>query len=313
MKKMMSILIAVLWMLLLTCSSTASAYPTEIKYGTPIIDGQLDDMYRKSASTSIDTQGTYTWGGTSQNDAYVITYYLWDDQYLYVCCIAYDTDLLDVGEARYQAYPATWTAECVEVFFNTGDGRWKIHMDAFGHAFYFGDNRDGAANPFNGATDKEYYPQPSEYQAAVSFLDGGYGNEYDGYIAEFAIPFSHLTEGVSFTTSTQIVDMTALGGDMEAPIYGEGYCSSTYDYVLTLIADSEESTSDQNITSDVDITSEDTSLTTNFISDDMVETGNEILHDKMQTTLTMVIVGATLVLIGLLLFLFLRKRNKKNV
>ncbi len=126
MKKMMSILIAVLWMLLLTCSSTASAYPTEIKYGTPIIDGQLDDMYRKSASTSIDTQGTYTWGGTSQNDAYVITYYLWDDQYLYVCCKAYDTDLLDVGEARYQAYPATWTAECVEVFLTQemADGRF---------------------------------------------------------------------------------------------------------------------------------------------------------------------------------------------
>lgn len=231
MKQLSALLLCTLLLLFpLSISAKAGIRSNQVMHGTPYVDGQLDPIYYPSASTTIDVRGSYTWGGVRQDNADVSTYYLWDEDYLYVCCVVSDDDVLDVGADRYKEVPDTWTSECTEVFFDFGGGRWKIHMDAFGRSFYFGDNRTGVSNPFNGSTDCWYYPAASEYQAAVSRTD-------DGYITEFAFPLHGLSTGVKFTTSTQVVDMTALGGDLTATVYGEGYCSVTNDYTLTLVAD----------------------------------------------------------------------------
>ena len=59
----------------------------EIWKGTPIVDGKLDDNYLKSASYSMDYANNVGWSfgtKTSDEDAEVTSYFLYDDNYLFV-------------------------------------------------------------------------------------------------------------------------------------------------------------------------------------------------------------------------------------
>ena len=91
----------------LAAAAPAAAAPAEeegstvILHGTPVIDGQLDDMYKGSACTVLDNFAFYTKGycedGTSAEGTK--TYMLWDENYLYSCTVIHDTTTAPLDES----------------------------------------------------------------------------------------------------------------------------------------------------------------------------------------------------------------------
>ncbi len=73
--------LAALLTVAMTCASSAD---DQILYGTPTVDGEVDDLYLQSLEIPLDTVGegcTITRG---------TTYILWDNDYIYFCAVSYE-------------------------------------------------------------------------------------------------------------------------------------------------------------------------------------------------------------------------------
>ena len=80
-------------LLIVAAALPVSAKGTDIRNGTPVLDGRLDDIYTESASIELENFGFYVEGTTdSDYEAAKGTtaYFLWDEDYLYVCCVVVD-------------------------------------------------------------------------------------------------------------------------------------------------------------------------------------------------------------------------------
>ena len=62
MKKITSLALAALLAVSLSYAVSAEAVSTDIKNGTPVLDGELDEIYTQSASYKLDNFGFYAWG-----------------------------------------------------------------------------------------------------------------------------------------------------------------------------------------------------------------------------------------------------------
>ena len=63
MKKALSLVLAIVLVMALSVAASATTFSsTQIKNGTPVVDGVLDEIYTQSASASLDTMGFYCWG-----------------------------------------------------------------------------------------------------------------------------------------------------------------------------------------------------------------------------------------------------------
>ena len=96
MKKVLTLVMTLALLASLAVMPVNAANYFEVLKGTPVIDGQIDDMYLASACISPDTTSNIAlnnsgWGQGATNTVDTsYTYFLWDDTGLYIACMVYD-------------------------------------------------------------------------------------------------------------------------------------------------------------------------------------------------------------------------------
>ncbi len=119
-------------------ASAAEIPSDQIKKGTPVIDGQMDEIYLQSAAFAFDEGdigAVYdTWGGDFDHTA--AARFLWDDGYFYMFIQVDDTDVFTHGQEYIDANANPWMNDAVESWFMINDSTTKVHNDAFGYTMF---------------------------------------------------------------------------------------------------------------------------------------------------------------------------------
>lgn len=180
MKKLASLLLAGL-LAVAMIAPAAAADANEILKGTPELDGALDDIYLQSAVYTIEEDiVNYAWGG-ADIQAYdkAASYFLWDDNYLYICTVNADsTPVKLTGEKG-------WQNDAAEMWFVDEGLKHKIHAAADGNFFLGGDADGATAYDFAGA------------KSVAAYTD-------DGWCIEVALPMNDLGDGKEFSFTLQV-------------------------------------------------------------------------------------------------------------
>ncbi len=180
MKKLASLLMAGLLAVAMIAPASAAG-ANEILKGTPELDGALDDIYLQSAVYTIESDVVnYAWGGAEIQDfSEAASYFLWDDNYLYICTVnADDTPVALTGEK-------TWMNDAAEMWFIDEGLHHKIHAAADGNFFLGGDKDGQTAYDFAGA------------KSVANYTD-------DGWCIEVALPMNALAAGKEFSYTLQV-------------------------------------------------------------------------------------------------------------
>ena len=108
MKKILElILVVILAMSLFALNVSADSKPTlDVKKGTPVIDGKIDDMWQYVDEMKLDRPGSDVLA-----DATAYAKLLWDDENLYGICVVTDTTKSSQTELLH-------LEDCLEVFFD---------------------------------------------------------------------------------------------------------------------------------------------------------------------------------------------------
>ncbi len=152
---------------------------TEILRGTPIIDGNVDDIYLNSYCIYLapGTEG-YPDNPTEMEatkDTEGSAFFIYDDNYLYVCVIVRDKTLMSMGKEWCDAQRWPWNNDGAEVFVCLGDGISRsVHVDAYGIS--------GKEHYKRGARD--YYKDKDSSEWAAKIIGD------DLYVVEIAFPFT---------------------------------------------------------------------------------------------------------------------------
>lgn len=187
MKKITSLALAALLAVSLSYAVSAEAVSTDIKNGTPTLDGELDEIYTQSASYKLDNFGFYTWGdGSADNTSNATAYFLWDSDYLYICVTADDK----TPSSAKGAGENNWQNDAAELWFLDEDLKFKIHAAADGN-FFLGGDADGAV-----AWDKGI--EGAKHSAKMTG---------SGWTVEVALPMNSLKAGKEFGFALQINDI----------------------------------------------------------------------------------------------------------
>ncbi|MBR5445557.1 MAG: hypothetical protein IKV57_05520, partial [Clostridia bacterium] len=186
MKKLVSLLMAGL--LAVAMIAPAAADSTKVLNGTPVVDGQMDEIYLQSAEQTLGNPAFYKWDFDGEADMSAKAYFLWDADYLYVLVDVKDNDVISIGADVYVENPINWQAEVAELWFNEGNGKWKTHAEATGLMF------------FVQAVDGEPTFASEDCKYATSLTA-------DGYMVEYAMPVANLKAGGSISTTVQVNDM----------------------------------------------------------------------------------------------------------
>ena len=171
----------------------------DVLKGAPAVDGVLDDIYLQSYSYTINPTDNFVYAaGMDAADikASATTYFLWDDQYIYVCVVVSDTNVVTVGADVINGQDYTWQNDVTELWFNFTGEQMLINHDPY-------NTRITGSPTVNG----------SEGYKAKAAITGS------GYVNEFAIPRSNKA-GDTFNLSTQINDMQTVD-PMALVCYGE--------------------------------------------------------------------------------------------
>lgn len=137
-------------------------YFGQILVGTPTIDGKLDPAYKNSLALEIGV-GNNAYGTEWLGSTYGTVYFLYNEDYLYVCADITDPDLTDKG-ADYCNSSNPYQNDCFELRLAS----CKISCDAYGHRVF-------------GLPDHEARYDYSKIKHKTSITD-------KGYIVELAIP-----------------------------------------------------------------------------------------------------------------------------
>lgn len=187
MKKIVSlIIISVMMIAMLIPVQAAGA--TDILKGTPEMDGVLDEIYSQSAKKELDNFNFYVWGDFGETTVTATAYFLWDENYLYVCTVVNDKTISSSGQAYIDAnQPNPWQNDAVENWFLDNGTKMKIHNDAHGLTM-FGD-------PVGGLT----------FDIAKAL----YKTKIDGtqYVVETALPLPDMKVGKEIGFAIQVNDI----------------------------------------------------------------------------------------------------------
>ena len=186
------------------------AGPTTIAYGTPVVDGIIDDIYKDSCKVDVGTI-FYPSSGNPTSDLTGYCYLLWDQTYLYCYAVIDESTVMSLGsDILSQKNPNTlWKSDVLEFWLKTTirDGRvlmTKFAVDAFGIQRY-GDNGVSleyhqslpyaTAFTYNGSIIENYtINNPGTGQLASTSQ-----TQVNGYVIEMTLP---LTEAVGVTNKS---------------------------------------------------------------------------------------------------------------
>lgn len=221
MKKLTLILaiVMVLSMIAALPTSAAKISSTEIKKGTPVIDGFYDEIYGQSSYYQFEESdiGVVYASYDYVPDHNAMANFLWDDDYFYMFVTVLDTDVTTHGQEYIEANgTGSWVNDAVETwFFMDETYSCVVDNDAFGYTMFCVGSTNGSTT---GATPAELFdtknskyvafPTSSGYTIEVAFK---LADEYKGLIAE----------GKSMGFSLQLNDIVSA----EAADAGEIYCS----------------------------------------------------------------------------------------
>ena len=185
MKRIFSV--AIIAMMLILMVIPAHAAGTDVLKGTPEIDGVLEDIYTQSASVDLDNFNFYVWGDFT-SDITATAYFLWDENFLYVCTVVNDKTICSAGKDYIDAnQPNPWQNDAVENWFLDNETKMKIHNDAQGLTM-FGDPEGGLSIDMSKAV----------YKTSID------GNKYT---VETALPFADMKAGREIGFSIQVNDI----------------------------------------------------------------------------------------------------------
>ena len=160
---------------------------TNVQYGTPTVDGVVDDIYRSSACVRTTTDDVfYEFGEIVDSEVDGIAYLLWDEDYLYVAVDVKDSTPT-VCEIKEEYY---WKHDSAECWFIDEGVQYVVHAAGDGNYTYAGG-------------EPVYDFTASLHEAVMN--DGG-------YVVEFALPMENLAEGREFGFSLQLNDIIAEDG-----------------------------------------------------------------------------------------------------
>ena len=184
MKKALSLVLAILLVMALSVAASATVVNGKILNGTPVVDGELDDIYTQSASYTLDKDWVYAWGdGDIANSGDATAYFLWDSDYLYICVVAADsTPCSSVDQG--------WDNDAAEMWFLDEDLKCKIHAAADGN-FFLGGDGDGAVAWEKGVDVSQHVAVQND----------------DGWVVECAFPMNDLAAGKTFGFALQVNDI----------------------------------------------------------------------------------------------------------
>jgi len=185
MKKIFSLVIVSMMLILMLIPVHAAG--TDVLKGTPEIDGVLEDIYTQSASVDLDNFNFYVWGEFESNVT-ATAYFLWDENYLYVCTVVNDSTICSAGKDYIDAnQPNPWQNDAVENWFLDNDTKMKIHNDAQGLTM-FGDPEGGLS---------------------IDMAKAIYKTSIDGnkYTIETALPFADMKAGREIGFAMQVNDI----------------------------------------------------------------------------------------------------------
>ena len=194
----------------------AAADTTDVLMGTPVVDGELDEIYTQSATQTLGNPAFYKWDWDGDVDMSATSYFLWDDDYLYVAVVVTDSDVISIGADIYADNPTNWQADATELWFDEGAGKWKTHGEGTGLTFFV-QNVDGT---------------PSFESADCKYATS---ETADGYIVEYAMPVANLEVGGTINMSMQVNDMVTHDSHP-----GTGYASGSQAADITLTFSDEE-------------------------------------------------------------------------
>ena len=185
MKKIFSVAIIAMMLILMLIPTYAAG--TDVLKGTPEIDGVLEDIYTQSASMDLDNFNFYVWGEFDSNIT-ATAYFLWDENYFYVCTVVNDSTICSAGKDYIDAnQPNPWQNDAVENWFLDNGTKMKIHNDAQG-LIMFGDPEGGLSIDMSKAV----------YKTTVD------GNKYT---VETALPFADMKAGREIGFAMQVNDI----------------------------------------------------------------------------------------------------------
>ncbi len=102
MKKFVFLLVA----LALLLGSAVKAADVKVNYGTPTIDGKLDDIYKTSASVKLSTAKLAAKDMT-ECEVSAVGYYLWDEKYVYLYVTGQEGEWLHQAAKKAHSSMAT--------------------------------------------------------------------------------------------------------------------------------------------------------------------------------------------------------------
>ena len=121
-------------------ASAAVVTADSIKKGTPVIDGQLDDIYRQSAMFQLEASdiGAVYSTYTGEYDHNAAAHFLWDEEYLYMYIYVQDNDTVTHGKDYIEENGnAAWVNDAVETWFVVNEeSMFKVHNDAYGYTMF---------------------------------------------------------------------------------------------------------------------------------------------------------------------------------
>ena len=142
MKKILALtaLLAAVSMVSALPAAAATVTANSIKKGTPVIDGELDEIYRQSAQFLLDAEdigAVYsTYSGEYDHNAGA--HFLWDEEYLYMYVYVQDNDTVTHGEDYIKENGnGAWQNDAVETWFVVDEeSMFKVHNDAYGYTMF---------------------------------------------------------------------------------------------------------------------------------------------------------------------------------
>lgn len=205
-------------MLALAIPAVAANEPKEIVKGTAVVDGLLDDAYLNSAKHVIRNLYVWSWGSFKQGDVMPsggTVYFLWDENYLYVCGVVQDSTPTSAGDTE-------WQNDALEHVFN------DTHDSGMELSFRFSHAADGVVQLGDDLSG----------MATFELEDGVYASTYteDGYIVEAAFPLPNMGVGKTFDYSVQL-------NDIWEPDHPDGYAKGSTDRDISFICVEEKGSS----------------------------------------------------------------------
>ncbi|MBQ3592288.1 MAG: hypothetical protein II979_10125, partial [Clostridia bacterium] len=176
--------------------------------GTPKLDGVLDSIYLRSNVNTIENDlVNYAWGGAAVQDfSDAASYFLWDENYLYICTVNTDSTRVNLTGEK------DWKNDAAEMWFIDEDLRYKIHAAADGNFFLGGDGDGETAFDF------------ADAKSAAAYTE-------DGWCVEVALPLNNLKIGREFSYSLQVNNV--INDDASA---GSASGSQQADYPMVCVA-----------------------------------------------------------------------------